>query len=771
MERIMMENFDRFPPATLAPTSQHPLHLRDATASITHGMGDILELHGMQDTYRCLYLEDKEQGLRAMIDCDGLSILEIKRLAAGEELCTPCGQIEVAGRLRMMRGLEYGTFTHVTLEFLPDQPVAEGMSFRAWFQLRFPGDAKNLSEMSHEPWWIYYYHLWATETCPASTIAPDHAMLCQAALNNHERLLDAILAVHPRIEVKPGMEKSIIETALGIAMENTGMFGMGAGLMTGCHRNYREDDFSMAEDSDTWVARAECTADRLMASGAIDYSPMFAACRAGRTEEVEAMLKAGFPPNFSIYGHTTALSEAVHAGHEDICDLLLCHGADPNLSRPFESSMVWGGEIYPLSIAMDHPGIFKRLLQAGANPSQACDDSDETPVVFAMKLQDPDHAEEIFGLVDFRSIRGKHGRSGVFYMGVDQLEKCRNLIPEDLFNERDQHGMTPLLHAISFDYAAKARLLIELGADPGQPGILWASEANCVWRDCDTGPIPNQCITPIQAALEIGDLQLVEHLFDRGVPAPRHSWELKLPESLSKEDAAVLFETLRTDLECHEGVIPLESPDHWSTRSTRLTGRCEGMLATLLVHDPEKTANCYPEWVQAMDLIEWAEGLALHPALVEPFRSGQKLGHEAWMKLADDALLALEQEIDGLAKTLEDDARSGTHTANGCDMLRALDHAEQTWMNARLRITGKAAKPLTLSSEACDRASGEFDAGSARARLSSATTGEVSFDDFVDALKESLQPGTTMDLGKLIQATRVCSARLKRRCEVLRRKL
>jgi ankyrin repeat protein len=769
MEKVMNTQSSESPVLDLIPTLAKPLSLLDLTSMFD----DLLNEHGAEFRlrFRQLYLEDKERDVKVGIGFNSLTMHEIESLAKGEEIRTPCGDVEAPGRLRLMRGHEGDTLVMVLLEFLPDESVPQGMTFDSWFGLRFLNDCSYLHESRNEEWWLYFHALWVEETQPNPTLAPDDGLLHTAVLNNHEQWVEAILKRQPRIEVQQGTEKSISETALGIAMENTGMFGAGPGFMCACHRHYRDDDFTQAEDEETWVPRAERISEQLKAAGAIDYSPMLKACRAGRAEEVEAMLKQGFPPNFSIYGHTTALCEAAQPGHEDICDLLLCHGANPNMPRPFYTSMTFGGEIYPLSLATEHPAILKRLLEAGADPNQQRDDSEETPVVLAMKFETREQAEEVFDLVDFASIRGKFGRSGAFYLDATQLELCHHVIPADLLNEQDGRGMTSLLHAITFEDVAKARLLIEMGADPTQPGMIWEDEANCMLRMVDTGRIPTQYLTPIQAALQTGDLDLVEYLLDLGAPAPRHSLGLKISNIKSDEEYFVLRDKLQADLADLDGCIRLTTSRYGPSFSNERTRHCEILLATLLLNQPASTATRYPELIERIDLVDWAEQQSLHPAAIEPFRSGRKLGKVGWMQLLDEALSGLQNATKAFGEALSSPQTDDANCADTCDLLGPLKHAEQTLLAATARITGKVLKPLNLSAEVCERASGDFKGGTARAYRDAETTGKVGVDDFIEALAEHFSSGSTMDHGKLLQAVRLVTVRLEKRCAILRGKI
>lgn len=757
---VMQNSPPPLPRVKLVPTSELPLQVKDASSTINH-LEWLTEL-------RYLKLGNGEHEISICSDFSWLSTDQITWLAKGEDLATPLGEVETPGRLRMVAGFEDDKLKMVVLEILTEEPMPHGMTFNSWYQLRFPDYSSYLHDSRNEAWWIHFHRQWVEETRPGPTLAPNDGLLHTAVLNNHEHWVEAILQHQPRIEVRAGSEESISETALGIAMENTGMFGAGPGFACGCHRRYRDDDFCEGEDPDTWVPRAERIAARLKAAGAVDYSLLLKACRAGRTDEVEAMLKAGFPPNFSIYGHTTALCEAVQPGHEDICDLLLCYGADPNLPRPFSTSMVFGGEIYPLTLAIDHPAILKRLLQAGADPNLHRDDSGETPVLFVRDFDSHDHAEEIFELVDFASIRGKHGRSGVYYLDAKDLDFCRSRIPSELLDSYDQRGTTPLLHAIITEAVCKTRLLIEMGADPNQPGMIWEDDANSV-LNVDRLDIRTrtQYLSPIQAALQIGDLELVEFLLDHGATPTRPSIGLKIPNLQTEEEFAQLRDRLQGDVDALDGGSRLATSRYGPSFPYERTRHCEILLATLLIHQPTATSQLHGEFVQPIDMVELAEEHGLHPAAIEPFRSGRKLSKAGWMACLDVSIGALKQAVGRFEKAINASTADAKNRLTSHDLLAPLREAEHALISATLHITGKHLEPLNLADEVCGRASGDFEGGTARAYRDAETTGEVGFDDFIEALTEHFKPGTTMDHGKLLQAVQQVTKRLDTHCAKL----
>lgn len=188
---------------------------------------------------------------------------------------------------------------------LPAAETMAGQSFSHWKALRFPS-ISGTWQTTGEDFLVGLHALWRKETCPPAAIEPDDELLYLACVENYERLVAAILQGR-RLEVASSRVGEITQTALGVSMENQGVFGAGPGFMSGCHRRYREDDYAEAEDSETWVPRANRIEKMLREAGAVDYSPLIKACGKGDVDEVRRFLDAGYPPNFAVYGCSTPL--------------------------------------------------------------------------------------------------------------------------------------------------------------------------------------------------------------------------------------------------------------------------------------------------------------------------------------------------------------------------------------------------------------------------------------------------------------------------------
>lgn len=696
-----------------------------------------------------------------------LDLLNIQKLAAGETLhFTHPKRPEIgSGKLRMGWWQEEGGPIEPVLEFIPLAALPSQTGFAEWEACRFAWLDDYLAKYS-EGFRLHQIHLWNKE-CPIQALSPADPLLYQAVMENWEECVRAIL--HDRtISLAPEAVPSIRETALGVAMENRGDFGTGAGYQSGCHRDYRDDDFTQAEDPDTWIPRAQRIAAMLRAAGAIDYSPLLTACGDGDLTAVEAMLQQGYPPNFTIYGHTSALLEAVFGKHSEVVRTLLAHGADPNQPRLFETSLVPGGQIFPLAGGLDSPEIFHLLMDAGADPGAWRDF--RKPAVFDGAYGSVENAAAIFRRVPFTSIRGRNGQTGLHLLESTELAMCREFIPADFLDVRDGWGGTALIEAIGNRQTAKAQLLLELGASPETLGVLEDVHSLDFLSLRELTPL---LVTPVQAALLLGDEQVLHQLLGEGVPLSHVAFSIDLEAWASPDAARAFLSRIRED--CAAGDLPFEPDLDLRACTFDLLGvlaasECRELqkLAYLLAQHPAPRER-YPEVLRPFDIREYAQ--ASHPHLLEAWNAGRPLNSAEWLRMADQTLAIAGEKCRAFEEALQLHWNGKAESPDANDFLSVIDQVEVFVNRARALIPGLQPLDRTPSAEICATAAADFEGGVARAREKAERGEEVDMDDFLEALKENLDPGSTMDHGKLLQTAKAVIRQLQCEVEALTRRI
>jgi len=473
-----------------------------------------------------------------------LSLATLQKLAAGQTLLLAHPEQPEAG----VGNLRMGWWTDETsarirpvLEFLPLDSLPKATGFAQWACLRFPCLDTALGEFSG-PFRLYQLRHWKQECSPEPVLSPADPSLYQAVVDNWEEGVREILQDR-KIICQPGEIRSLRETALGVAMENSGDFGAASSLRSGCHRLFRDDlGFrTEVEPRESWVPRAQRIAAMLRQAGAVDYSPLLGACRRGDLPAVKAMLDRGFPPNFAVYHHTSALLEAVDAKHPAIVQVLLEHGADPNQPRWLPTALEQGRG-YPLAGALDEPEILTLLLDAAADPSR-CDASGR-PVAFAGGYGSAACAAMVFGRISFETLRDRTGGHGLHLLNAGNLGHCRAFIPRQLVDQRDHWGTTPLIGAIAAGDAAKVDLLLELGASADARGMLGFI---CPLTHPGLSRFSPCLLTPVQVALLFGEEKILLRLLELGVECSSIGYSLSSEPLLDREVAPRLLERIRED--------------------------------------------------------------------------------------------------------------------------------------------------------------------------------------------------------------------------------
>ncbi|KAG7124922.1 Ankyrin repeat domain-containing protein 50 like [Verticillium longisporum] len=186
------------------------------------------------------------------------------------------------------------------------------------------------------------------------------------------------------------------------------------------------------------------------------------AAASGNTDELQRELDKGTNANASDHEYQrTPLYWAVLGGHDATVQLLLSHGANSNTPEPA------GGKT-PLLVAVagtkgGHKSVVRRLLGAGAD-TDTPDMSGDTPLIVAARNGKIDMMELLLDggadpdIRDWRrgqtalSLAAEAGHDGM----VDLL--CRHGAAASL---ADDHGMTPMAHALENNHEDVARRLAD----------------------------------------------------------------------------------------------------------------------------------------------------------------------------------------------------------------------------------------------------------------------------------------------------------------------
>jgi ankyrin repeat protein len=108
-------------------------------------------------------------------------------------------------------------------------------------------------------------------------------------------------------------------------------------------------------------------------------TPLYLVAVAGETGKARRLLEAGADANRISAGPTdgSPLCAAACWGYRETVELLLAHGADPNLAEDEHMTpLAWAA-------AGMHPEVARRLLTAGANPDRGA--GPRTPLIWAVE--------------------------------------------------------------------------------------------------------------------------------------------------------------------------------------------------------------------------------------------------------------------------------------------------------------------------------------------------------------------------------------------------
>lgn len=106
-------------------------------------------------------------------------------------------------------------------------------------------------------------------------------------------------------------------------------------------------------------------ADVNVASDEICFTPLMAAARSGQRDAVQLLLEHGADPNLTCQTGSTALVFAAKKGHPAVVTLLLGHGSDANAGEgSCGTSLMWAAR-------NGHAEVVNLLLRAGAKANAA----------------------------------------------------------------------------------------------------------------------------------------------------------------------------------------------------------------------------------------------------------------------------------------------------------------------------------------------------------------------------------------------------------------
>jgi ankyrin repeat protein len=255
---------------------------------------------------------------------------------------------------------------------------------------------------------------------------------------------------------------------------------------------------------------------------------------------VQAMLAAGADVNEKRPDLATPLLVAIINGHEDLVDLLLEKGADPNAEGGSTQLTVQGSRARPQKIQLETPAIRRQLLEVATEGGNGNNNSWGRPLQAAVHVANW-HISDQFIAVN-----------------IDRLRVIKSLLAHGADVNGRNTDMEPrwsgaryrrrLVGATAFLFAAKVadvevmRLLLEHGADPtintgvnitplmAAAGIAWASnqdrasEAEVLeavkllveTHGADVNAVNDVGETAMHAAAYRGANSVVQYLYDKG---------------------------------------------------------------------------------------------------------------------------------------------------------------------------------------------------------------------------------------------------------------
>ena len=256
-------------------------------------------------------------------------------------------------------------------------------------------------------------------------------------------------------------------------------------------------------------------------------TPLIFATRAGATDAVDVLVKAGANVEIQTSGYVTALGEAASGGHDKIVQILLAVGAnieatDDTLRTPLFRAVEGG-----------RTAVVKTLLEAGANTeARRKFDQCETPLLHAAWFLG---REEILELLlkhkadieakdlSERTALIRAARRGYEHNVKILLEHGANI------DAQDTHGGTAIMRAVDYGHKSMLRLLAATGAnvrtrDRYRRTLLHSAAKNertsvavdIIRLGVDINAVGSENETALWDAVRKGNAEMVKLLLERG---------------------------------------------------------------------------------------------------------------------------------------------------------------------------------------------------------------------------------------------------------------
>lgn len=208
-------------------------------------------------------------------------------------------------------------------------------------------------------------------------------------------------------------------------------------------------------------------------------TPLMAAVRHGREDVAEVLLARGANPNLGDRAGNTALMSAASRGSLLLVRSLLERGARPNAVR------LDGRTALHLASGYNYPEVVRALVAAGARAT-ALDAMGLTPLMHAAQRGNTTIVSMLARRRSYVEHENVHGQTALLLaIANNHIDTVRVLLGLGArLNRGNRYGSTPLMWAVSHDHEGIVELLTERGANPqardedGLSAVLLARVAN-----------------------------------------------------------------------------------------------------------------------------------------------------------------------------------------------------------------------------------------------------------------------------------------------------